>query len=99
MNHSLTVMLAHDEVKAVSCVFQKGGTTYTYKTIEQNLQVGDRVGVQARGGTDKPFDMAIVEVAAVDVAVDFDSTPQYKWVISKIDTSMFEALKETEKQI
>lgn len=116
MNYSTAVMLVNQNIRAINCSYEpdlvdaNGKVTkrydrYTYKTLDQTLRPGDYVVVP----TDSRHKMTVIRVEEVDVDVDFDSSLEIKWVISRVDTDAhsailteetkwIEALKKSEKR-
>jgi hypothetical protein len=67
---------------------------YTYVT-DLDIAVGDKVVVDANG------DLRLVEVAVVHDGVNIEpnSNVQYKWIISKVDTTRYDANMAKNKEI
>lgn len=70
--------------------------TYTYKArLEDNIQVDDTVVVES------PTDgFVCVKVVAVDAVpdIDLDADFEYKWIVQKVDTTIYEKMNEKEKE-
>ena len=102
MNSSTAVFLFSEEVRTVSCTFainQPGTKVYTYKTLLQGLQVDDLVVVECQG-TSTQHGFAVVKVVAMDPVIDMmDTTINYKWVMSKVDTSAHADLLKREQAL
>lgn len=111
MNYSTAVMLINQNIRAVKTVYEKdviGGTKYPrviFKTLDKTIKPGDFVVVP----TETRHGMTVVMVDEVDVDVDFESTTQVKWIVSKVLTDehqnilgeegkWIEALKASEKR-
>jgi len=105
MNHSLTILLVDDKVKTVGVRFRDGNRTYIYKTLEQNLKIGDGVVVEV--GTDRQtndvgradFGIALAIVSELDAEPDFDNGIEYKWVVGTFNPKLGEEIREQEKII
>lgn len=67
---------------------------YTYVT-DLDLQVNDKVVVDANG------EYKLAEIAAVHDGVNIEpnSSMQYKWIISKVDTTQYDANMAKNKEI
>lgn len=75
--------------------FANSTRTYTYKTIDDSIEVGDKVLV------DSPSQgMVVVTVAEVCKADEVDLNEQrfkYKWIVQKIDMLAYEALLKADE--
>lgn len=124
MNYSTAVMLINENIRAIKVIYEpetdeqipqrvkdtgkkpvKGQTRYVLKTLDPNIKAGDYVVVP----TTTRHGLTVVLVDEVDVEVDYDSTTEIKWVISRVDLSdskliaaeeikWIEALKASEKR-
>lgn len=75
-----------------------GAREYTYKALKsQGLQVDDLVVVPIKdnGG----LRMKIARVVAGDEFLDVNSTRDYHWVVQKVDSTAYDALREKEKVV
>lgn len=97
MNYSTAVMLVNANIKAMRTIYQPENASqknsqqrYTFKTIDENIKVGDLVLVP----TDTRFGFTVNEVveANVEVEVDFDSNVQMKWIVGKVDLQAYEKI-------
>ena len=102
MNYSTAVMLVNKSIRAVRTIYQPEiasdrtkQTRYTFKTIDENIKVGDLVLVP----TDTRFGFTVNEVVEVDIDVDFDSNVQVKWVVSKVDLKAYEEIHAMENRL
>lgn len=93
MNHSLSALLASDDVTLITVRFSSTARGYTYK-CPFPVTKGDKVLVEP--STNHPYGN-IATVMETDVAVDFNTTQTYKWVYQKVDTSLLDNLKANEK--
>lgn len=111
MNYSSAVMLINENIRAVHVIYepdQEGRspqTRYTFKTLDKTLKVGDLVIVP----TDTRHNFTVVQVSAVDVEVDFESSVQLKWLVGRVDlqdyndvvskeSEWIDVLKQSEKR-
>lgn len=94
MNYSTAVMLINPTIRAVKGQYEEGGTPSIFKTLDQDLKVGDFAVVQS--GT--RFNITTVKINEVDVDVDFDSKTHVGWVITKIDMDASQKITEMENQ-
>lgn len=85
MNSSTAIFLINPHARAVNCIYEsdanKSQTPYTFKTLDQDIKVGDLVVVP----TDTRHNLTVVKVVEVDVDLDIDTPNQIKWVIGKVD--------------
>lgn len=71
---------------------------YTYKAlISMGLKAGDIVVVPIR--FDGEIVMRTAIVLSVDEFLDVNSTKEYHWVVQKIDSTAYDALREKEKVV
>ena len=66
-----------------------------FKTMDKEIQVDDFVIVP----TNTRHGMTVCQVKAVDVDVDFDSDDEVHWLVGKVDTAPFEAVRQQEEKI
>lgn len=92
MNYSTAVMLINENIRAVKGQYEENGNPETFKTLDQELKIGDMAVVES--GT--RWGMTTVKISDVDVDVDFDSSRQMGWVIGKVKAVEHEALKKME---
>lgn len=92
MNYTRAVILINAAVRAVSGLYEETGNADVFKTVDQDLKVGDFVVVES--GT--RWGVTTVKITATDVDVDFDSPKDIKWVVQKIDMPKHEELKKME---
>jgi len=103
MNYSTAIFLANDAVRAVNVSYDLDPITgkgnrpfYTFKTFDQSIEVGDFVLVP----TNTRHKMTAVRVEEINVEVEPTSTIELKWVIQKLDTTLYEdTLKKEESMI
>ena len=81
--------MAHSTYTTVMVRFEKGGKQYTYKTHITDFKVGDEAVVEVKGVT------KIVVVTQTHKAprLDANASYQYKWIICKVDRSVYNQLK------
>lgn len=99
MNYSTAVFLVNKNARAIVVSYEpnKSGALSnedTLKTLDQSVKVGDLVVVE----TDTRYKMTVGKVTEVDVPVDFDSTKQMRWIVSKVDHDAYDALLAQEQQ-
>lgn len=102
VNPSLAVFLINREVRGVMCAYDfeddkhtkpLHGKTYLFKTLDQSIQKGDLVVVP----TSTRVGFTVVKVIDIDVEPDYNSDIDYKWVVSKLDTSTYDGLIKKEE--
>jgi hypothetical protein len=88
MNYSTTVFLINKNVRAVIGVYEPedGKKKTIFKTLDQSIEVDDLAIVPSttRHG------MTVVKIIEVDADIDFDSTEQINWIVSKVDKAEYE---------
>lgn len=89
----LASLVAIKNLKTVAVNFFRSDKTYTYKTIDETIEVDDFV-VVAVGNHYK-----ITKVVEVHVVPNFKDGIEYKWIVQKLDFSKYEAVLELEKEI
>lgn len=88
MNYSTAVMLINEHIRPIKVTYEKqaqGGpkvATYLFKTLDETIKAGDYVVIP----TDTRHLMTVAQVEEVDCDVDFESTLEIKWVISRVQT-------------
>jgi len=95
MNYSKTVFLINKNVRAISAQYEPGAEAEIFKTLDENVKVGDIVVVPS--DTRHRFTTVKVKHVDEDVDIDFDDTVQCKWIVSVVDTEAFESLLDMEK--
>lgn len=95
MNNSTILFLVNDDIRAIACEYDEGGSLTVFKTFDQSIKVDDMVAVQ----TDTRHGMTVVKVKEVDVDIDFDNSPKIKWAVQRIDTEGFESVLAKEGEI
>jgi len=84
MDNSKIVFLVNDAARAVRAQYEDGQPpsikSYTFKTLDATLKVGDIAVVQSK----------------INVDVDFDSNIEMKWLVAKVDLAAFERIVEME---
>lgn len=83
MNYSTAVMLINNNIRAIHVIYESDTATtkvkrMMFKTLDQNLIVGDMVVVPT--DADHRHGFTIAKVTDVDVDVDFDADEQIKWI-------------------
>lgn len=92
MNYSTAVMLINASIRAVKGQYEENGSPEVFKTIDQELKIGDMAVVES--GT--RWGMTTVKIMEIDVDVDFDSSKKVGWVVGKVDTAAHDELKKME---
>lgn len=92
MNYSTAVMLINKTIRAVKGQYEENGKPETFKTIDQDLRVGDMAVVES--GT--RWNMTTVKISEVDVDVDFDSPNKMGWVVGTVDIAAHDEIKRME---
>lgn len=101
MNYSSVIFLVNHSVRAIKTSYEVGpdgkgiGPYVTYKSLDQDLAVGDYVVVP----TDTRHKMSVVRVEKIESDVDPDWTVQLKWVVARIDTAEHTATIKTEAAV
>jgi len=86
-NYSTAIMLFNEDIRPIHTIYepdtdQKKQPRYLFKSLDKTLKEGDYVVVP----TDSRHKMTVVQVAEVDVEVDFESGVHINWIVSKVDT-------------
>jgi hypothetical protein len=92
MNYSTAVILINPNIRAVLGQYENNTTPTTFKTTDADLVVGDIAVVEST----TRWGLTTVKITAVDADVDFDSTTQVGWVVSKVPVTTHETLKTME---
>lgn len=108
VNYSTAVMLINPNIRAIKTIYEpdpdnRKGPRTIFKTLDKSIKKGDYVVVPS----DTRHKKTLVLVDEVDVEVDFESSVEVKWVVSKVtvsdyvhvlgeETKWIEALKASE---
>lgn len=92
MNYSTAIFLINNNVRAVRGTYQQDGSTAVFKTLDPTIKKDDLVVVP----TSTRHLMTVFKVTEVDVDVDMDSNVPMEWVVDKVDTEAYKALKADE---
>lgn len=95
MNHSKTVFLINDQVRAIRGSYQQDGTTAVFKTLDQTIKKDDLVVVQ----TGTRHGMTVIKTTEVDIDLDMDSPEKIEWVVQKVDQQAFSDLIAQEDEM
>ena len=91
------ILALNEKFRFIKVQFANSVKTYTYKTIDDSIEVGDKVLV------DSPSQgMVVVTVAEVCKANEVDLNEQrfkYKWIVQKIDLLAYETLCRAEEAV
>jgi hypothetical protein len=90
----VALLQATQGVKTVKVKFSNGGSSYTYKTLE-DLKKDDWIVVEARGAYSTAKVIEMDEVPDINPEADFELA----WVVCKVDTTKVEAIREEEKRL
>jgi predicted Mrr-cat superfamily restriction endonuclease len=98
MNYSTAVMLFNQDIRAVRVSydpidFAKSGASYIFKTLDPDIKVGDYVSIP----TDTRHKITVAKVEEVEAEIDFDSTMEIKWIVSRVPTKEYEDILEDEQ--
>jgi len=99
MNYSSAVMLINQNIRAVKVSYElnahgKPQGLYTFKTLDQTIDIGDIVVVP----TDTRHNFTCVRVEEIDIDVDFECPVTLKWIVGKADTAAHENILNEEKK-
>ena len=97
-NYSTAVMLFNPNIRAIKVSYEtkeenKNRAFYTYKTLDETIQVGDYVVVP----TDTRHGMTVCKVEEVDIEIDFEDNTQIKWLVDRVASESYEKILEDEK--
>ena len=88
-----------DGLKTVSVKFNEHDTkSYTYRTM-LDLKVGDYGLVEVTNNRNTSIKMARVVRVHDIIEIDLDSDFEYKWLFSKVDYNVLQALKNRDEAI
>lgn len=101
MNYTTAVMLINEEIRAISCSYEKESepaaehqikARTVFKTLDATIKKGDYLVVP----TDTRHKMTVVRVEEVDVDVDFENDVPVNWAVGKVDMKTFNDNKSKE---
>ena len=92
-NGSLSSLLTVKDLKTIKVKFSNSSTLYTYKTIDKSIVQDEFVIVSFNDATIK-----IARVVEVDNVPDLRKDVDYKWIVQKVNFSIYNELNELEKQ-
>lgn len=100
MNLSTAIFLVNKAVRPVRVSYDPDVPKHNnpdklFKTLDESLKVGDMVVVP----TNTRHGMTVCKVEEIDFRVNFDSHTEFAWIIGKVDTPAYDAIKEQEKQV
>lgn len=73
--------------------------TYTFKVAKElTLNVGDAVVLPA-DSNNKPYTIGYVSVVHADGELDFALDVDFKWIVSKVDTTVFDRIGAEEAEL
>lgn len=101
MNYSTAVMLFNSDIKAVRVSYDPNDLdkdqkpkTYLFKTLDPDIKTGDFVTIP----TDTRHKLTVAKVEDTESEVDFDSTLEIKWIISRVPTEEYAGILADEQQ-
>lgn len=94
MNKNNVAIVMFDSAKAIEVTFPNSGGKYTYMTLRDDLEVGDKVVVDTpRSG------LVVVTVTKVDADWDVDAQFSYKFIVDKVDTAQHAEIVEAVEEV
>lgn len=95
-NHVLDLLQTNYTTVEVSFPsYQSSPRTYTYKVpLDAGIQVGDNCVVLVRD----ELKVVKIEVIHAQPSIDTSSAINYKWIVSKVDRTAYDAQREKEQQ-
>lgn len=99
MNYSTAVMLFNQDIRAIRVSYDPNDKvngvpkSYIFKTLDPDLKVGDFVSIP----TDTRHLMTVARVEELEAEIDFDSTMEIKWIISRVPTKEYQAILDDEQ--
>lgn len=100
MNYSTAVMLFNQDIRAVRVSYDpndlvdKKPRSYLFKTLDPDLKVGDYVTIP----TDTRHNLTAARVEEIDSEVDFDSSVEIKWIVSRVPVKEYEGILSDEQE-
>lgn len=96
MDNSKIVFLINDQVRAVRAIYEEEAQTnqkkHVFKTLDQELAVDDLAIVE----TSTRHGYAVVKIVEADIDVNFDDPIELKWVVQRLDQSVYAGIKKQE---
>jgi hypothetical protein len=100
-NYSNAIFLLHDKARMMLGIFEADASESNptakrepFKTLDPTIKEGDLVVVE----TFSRHNASVVKIVKADVPPNFSTTEQTRWIIQKVDSTMFAQLKEMEQQ-
>lgn len=99
MNYSTAVMLFNQDIRSIRVSYDPNDKSagvvksYIFKTLDPDLKVGDYVTIP----TDTRHLMTVGKIEEVETEIDFDSSMEIKWVISRVPTKEYEDILADEQ--
>lgn len=94
MNYSTAVFLINNKVRAVKGIYEDGGTTGIFKTLDETLKKDDLIVVP----TSTRHKMTVFKITEVDIDIDMDANAKVEWVVCKVDQDAYKTILEQEDQ-
>jgi hypothetical protein len=104
MNKSTAIFLVRKDVRCIAVsyepIIQSSGKKIptdikSFKTFDAAIKVGDLVLVP----TDTRWGFAVGKVTEIDLHVDFDSPQEMRWIVQKVDASVYDQIVENERSM
>jgi hypothetical protein len=100
MNLSTAVFLVEESARAVRVeydpdVARNNNPSKLFKTVSPDLKKDDLVVVP----THTRHGFTVAKITEIDFQVDFHTTEQYAWIVSKVDKAGYDHTLEVEKTI
>lgn len=100
MNLSAAVFLVEESARAVRVEYdpdtpRNNNPSKYFKTVSPDLKKDDLVVVP----THTRHGFTVAKIVEIDFQVDFHTTEQYSWIVSKVDKAGYDHTLEVEKKI
>lgn len=98
-NYSNAIFLLHDKARAMQGIFENDTPTVqakreAFKTFDPTIKEGDLVVVE----TGTRHHASVVKITKSDVAPNFTSSEQTRWIICKVDVEKYIKLQAMEAE-
>jgi len=100
VNYSTAVMLFNSDIRAIKVSYDPNDKlssgavkSYTFKTLDPDIQVGDYVAIP----TDSRHNITVGRVEEVDAEIDFDSSLEIKWIVSRVPYTEYQSILADEQ--
>lgn len=108
MNYSTAIFLVEPSVRCVSVSYDPTDTIYnpsapskskpraqSFKTLDPDIKVGDLVTIP----TDTRHGFTVGKVEEVDLAVNYESNEQMRWIVGVVDKANYDAILAREEEL